>query len=278
MQPGTNCYLCIHPSVHPSIHLSIHPSICPSVHPSFHPGITQQIFTEMGSGLICLSPTCWGSFRTQGAKRKRWEKREKDDKSKCWISQQRQAKPGIIPARFWRKITSDVKICRWQTIIWRRTWQPTAVFLPGKSRGRRNVEGCSPWGLKELDITERLTHRIIAFITVRLSEMQSLKVFASCGSQSPRWPLWPLFLAFPPPGGSQLRWCEVTHAMPRKGSCDVQIRGLLPAASKELGLFNSHVREPSWQWIPQPTSSLQMTAVCLTALLHPHERLIHPPT
>ena len=34
--------------------------------------------------------------------------------------------------------------------------QPTAVFLPGKSNGQRNLVGYSPWGGKESDITERL--------------------------------------------------------------------------------------------------------------------------
>ena len=29
---------------------------------------------------------------------------------------------------------------------WRRQWQPTPVHLPGKSYGRRNLVGCSPWG------------------------------------------------------------------------------------------------------------------------------------
>ena len=28
----------------------------------------------------------------------------------------------------------------------RRQWQPTPVFLPGKSHGRGNLVGCSPWG------------------------------------------------------------------------------------------------------------------------------------
>ena len=32
----------------------------------------------------------------------------------------------------------------------------TPVFLPGKSHGQRRLEGCSPWGHKELDTTERL--------------------------------------------------------------------------------------------------------------------------
>ena len=35
-------------------------------------------------------------------------------------------------------------------------WQPTPVFLPGKSLGRRNLVGYSPWGHKESDTTERL--------------------------------------------------------------------------------------------------------------------------
>ena len=33
-------------------------------------------------------------------------------------------------------------------------WQPTPVFLPGKSHGQWSRAGYSPWGLKELDTTE----------------------------------------------------------------------------------------------------------------------------
>ena len=39
---------------------------------------------------------------------------------------------------------------------WRRKWQPTPVFLPGKSHGQRSPVGYSPWGHKELDTNERL--------------------------------------------------------------------------------------------------------------------------
>ena len=35
-------------------------------------------------------------------------------------------------------------------------WQPTPVFLPGKSHGQRNLVGYSPWGRKESDMTARL--------------------------------------------------------------------------------------------------------------------------
>ena len=31
-------------------------------------------------------------------------------------------------------------------IFWRRQQHPTPVLLPGKSHGRRSLEGCSPWG------------------------------------------------------------------------------------------------------------------------------------
>ena len=41
-------------------------------------------------------------------------------------------------------------------ILWRRKWHPTPVLLPGKSLGRRSLVGYSPWGGKELDMTERL--------------------------------------------------------------------------------------------------------------------------
>ena len=42
-------------------------------------------------------------------------------------------------------------------IPWRRKWQPTPVLMPGKSHGQRSLVGCSPWGRKELDTTERLS-------------------------------------------------------------------------------------------------------------------------
>ena len=36
--------------------------------------------------------------------------------------------------------------------------QPTPVFVPEELHGQRSPAGYSPWGLKELDMTERLTH------------------------------------------------------------------------------------------------------------------------
>ena len=42
--------------------------------------------------------------------------------------------------------------------VWRRKWQPTPVFLLGKPHGWRSLAGYRPWGCKQLDMTEQLTH------------------------------------------------------------------------------------------------------------------------
>ena len=39
---------------------------------------------------------------------------------------------------------------------WRRKWQPTPVFLPGESQGRRSLVGCRLRGRAESDITSDL--------------------------------------------------------------------------------------------------------------------------
>ena len=52
----------------------------------------------------------------------------------------------------------------WETWVQSLGWedplekemQSTPVLLPGKSHGWRCLVGYSPWGLKELDMTERL--------------------------------------------------------------------------------------------------------------------------
>ena len=45
-------------------------------------------------------------------------------------------------------------------ISWSRKWHTTSVFLPGKYRGPRSLAGYSPWGHKELDMTEQLSTRV----------------------------------------------------------------------------------------------------------------------
>ena len=50
-------------------------------------------------------------------------------------------------------------------IPWRRAWQPTPVFLPGESHGQRSLEGYSPQGRTELDMTQVTSHAHITNTT-----------------------------------------------------------------------------------------------------------------
>ena len=40
---------------------------------------------------------------------------------------------------------------------WRRKWQPTPGFFPGKFHGQRSLTGYSPWGRKESDTSKQLS-------------------------------------------------------------------------------------------------------------------------
>ena len=60
-------------------------------------------------------------------------------------------------------------------ILWRRKWQPTAAFLPGKPHGQRRLIGFSPWGRKESDMTERL-HFSLRLVITFLPRSKSLLI------------------------------------------------------------------------------------------------------
>ena len=71
-------------------------------------------------------------------------------------------------------------------IPWSRKWQPTSVSLPGKPHEWRSLAGCSPWGHKESDTTERLhfhliggklLHNIVLFSAVQLSKSAGIILF-----------------------------------------------------------------------------------------------------
>ena len=48
-----------------------------------------------------------------------------------------------------RHSSSSSRFDSWvRKIPWRRKWQPTSVFLPGKSRGQRSLADDSPWDHK----------------------------------------------------------------------------------------------------------------------------------
>ena len=61
----------------------------------------------------------------------------------------------LISLRFYKSNRLHRKDCS-RIISRRRQWHPTPVLLSGKSHGWRSLVGCSPWGRKESDRTERL--------------------------------------------------------------------------------------------------------------------------
>ena len=88
----------------------------------------------------------------------------------------------------------------------RRAWQPTPVFLPGESHGQSSLEGYSPWGHKESDMTEQLKNKILLLFNCSVMSnslqphgLQHIRL--SCPSPPPGacWNLGPLS-----------RWCHPT--------------------------------------------------------------------
>ena len=61
-------------------------------------------------------------------------------------------------------------------ISWRREGLLTPVFLPGEFCGQRLRVGYSPWGCKELYITEQLTHFHNKRIWIRVWKATSLLI------------------------------------------------------------------------------------------------------
>ena len=58
---------------------------------------------------------------------------------------------------------------------WIRKWQPTPVYLPGQSHGRRSLVGYSLWCHKELNMTEWLSiHSCCLYIPEWVSEVTQL--------------------------------------------------------------------------------------------------------
>ena len=64
-------------------------------------------------------------------------------------------------------------------IYWSRKWQPIPLFLPGKSHGQRSLVGYSPWGRKELDMTDWLS----TYLSIYLPRFSNLNI-----------PLWYIYI------------------------------------------------------------------------------------
>ena len=78
-----------------------------------------------------------------------------------WNKNGQNSKNSGLPRQFTGKdSTCQCRRCRFHPwagkIPWRRKWQPTPGFLPGKSHGQRSLAGYSPWGHKESETAEQL--------------------------------------------------------------------------------------------------------------------------
>ena len=76
-----------------------------------------------------------------------------------WLS----GKESACQCRRCRRLGFDLWV---RKIPWSSKWQPTLVFLPGKSHGQKNLEGYSPWGRKESDMTEHACMHVKRDFTV----------------------------------------------------------------------------------------------------------------
>ena len=71
-------------------------------------------------------------------------------------------------------------------IPWRKKWQPSPVFLPGKSHGQRSLVGYSPWGCKRVRhnlVTKQFqqpSHNFTALVKIAYFYSASKKQFQSC--------------------------------------------------------------------------------------------------
>ena len=80
---------------------------------------------------------------------------------KCFVLLEEAAGPNLMLSCPWSQSGQYFQITVFQSVIknslgWRSKWQPTPVFLLGKSHGQRSLVGYSPQGGKELDTTEQL--------------------------------------------------------------------------------------------------------------------------
>ena len=66
-----------------------------------------------------------------------------------------------------------------RTIPWRGKWQPTLIFLPGKSHEQRTLEGYSPWGGKRVRHDMAHQHNVILTETLLRAQQKYMEAFLS---------------------------------------------------------------------------------------------------
>ena len=91
-----------------------------------------------------------------------------------------------------KEATCQCRRCRFEPWVgkspWRREWQSTPIFLPGKSHGQRSLAGYGSWDCKELDTTEHhpagegnLSEDLSGFCPIRMTISHFKKIIHLLG-------------------------------------------------------------------------------------------------
>ena len=100
--------------------------------------------------------TCFLSIHIYNTYKWIWEKAMAPHSSTAAWKIPWMEEPGRLQSMGLLRVGHDWATSLWLSTFmhWRRKWQPTPAFLPGKSHGWRSLVGCSPWGRTESDTTE----------------------------------------------------------------------------------------------------------------------------
>ena len=148
--------------------------------------------------------------------------------------------------------------------LWIRKWQPTPVILLRKFRGQRSLAGCSPWGWRELEITEHThthTHTGLRFWAIS-SEFSSVNLVAQsyltlCNPMDCNTPGIPVH--------HQLRKLFQTHV---NGVGDA-IQSSHPLSSPTPPAFNLSQQQGLFQWVISSHQVAKVLGISAAALVLP---------
>ena len=162
-----------------------------------------------------IKKSCW-MLEINKAVSQKWICRGADSKKNVWAIMFQRFLLGStsFKIQYWASLWLSGKeaACQCRRLVfdpwvketpWRRKWQLTPVFLPGKSQGWRNLVGCSLWGHKKSDTTEQLTlcifKDLFSHILLSASDFPFQVLLHSCACAPSCWhvgtfPVLKLFL------------------------------------------------------------------------------------